>query len=720
MASPTGQVGAIHEAKGTIWKNLNYIQVLEKRGVPWKDLNYVTAPIRIIDSITPTPSETSTIWKELNYVKADGKSNELEAQKAQETVESAEAAAEETTEEIPWYLQETYVETKSDLIPERAPLPPLPVDSPDILEPILKQLDVELGLANLRILDLRSLDPAPALGPDIIMVFATARSDKHLHSSGDKICRWLRSMHKIHPFADGIIGRNEMKVINRRRRRRGKVAASQVGEENEQMQTEWVCVNVGVGGIILQLFTAARREELQLEALWERKIDTSNKRMEKAANAVAQGKKLTMEDLYGNEDEEFDELDGFERRREPEVEPPKTLNPNRLPSTYSDFVHLLPQSLQDDIGKGLYTHISRSFASYFPGQQAPPKNVEQAILLFAHVQHLQTLDPTTASAAIGDSAFDTTTTPYLRSFFGEMPTIPQHLHYHAWLALLIQGNILAHGKYPTSSFLSLATQMKASGIDVPYTFYINSLQAISTSPEFEQHNTPSDTTFLRTREVSRKMKSMMKILEDMSRNSGYDITTPEIYTILAKGLVHNDVPIYHTLALNICNVPQAAEALTSLLSPAGIKDKRPQHKLDRRFFLLEELVDERLGVTPTLPTHFQTQMVALAMAGYWVAFWNRWNDMMYLGFARRAEAYKLALGLLALAGDQNEATIGLRKLREDMRKEVPKVPWSQPLARGLLAVMKVAGGEEGLEGVGSELHELRKKCWTLVGEGKRL
>lgn len=204
----------------------------------------------------------------------------------------------------PWYLQHQ-AENKADSQPvaEGQETPDIPLNSPDILEPIVSHVLTTLGLTNLTLLDLRPLtDPPPALGANLFMLLATARSEKHLHASADKLCRWLRTEHKLSPYADGLLGRNEMKIAIRRQVRKSKMmsAVGSGGGDNGELAASiragWVCVNVGQvdGGvspdtpdaesdqnivgfgtrltkstIVVQMLTEEKRVEVGLEELWE-------------------------------------------------------------------------------------------------------------------------------------------------------------------------------------------------------------------------------------------------------------------------------------------------------------------------------------------------------------------------------------------------------------------------------------------------------------------
>ena len=157
---------------------------------------------------------------------------------------------------------------------------------------------------DLSLLDLRSLDPPPALGGNLLMILGTARSEKHLHVSADKLCRWLRTEYKLRPYPDGLLGRNELKLKLRRKAKRSrllsavgaKATSPAEGDVDDGIRTGWVCVNVGriEGGelpdavekvqraegvvgfgarvvgcsVVVQMLTEEKRVELDLEKLW--------------------------------------------------------------------------------------------------------------------------------------------------------------------------------------------------------------------------------------------------------------------------------------------------------------------------------------------------------------------------------------------------------------------------------------------------------------------
>lgn len=95
----------------------------------------------------------------------------LEAEILAEEKEELELQEEGATEtHVPWYLQEQPQEAaEPSPMAHRQRLPDLPEYPPELLQPLLQHVSVELGLDDLTLLDLRQLDPPPALGSNLLI-----------------------------------------------------------------------------------------------------------------------------------------------------------------------------------------------------------------------------------------------------------------------------------------------------------------------------------------------------------------------------------------------------------------------------------------------------------------------------------------------------------------------------------------------------------------------
>ncbi|CAI7647598.1 unnamed protein product [Penicillium palitans] len=224
-------------------------------------------------------------------------SNQLDIHLSEPEEPSApsEANTPASSQHVPWYLQEEAPVIKERPLTE-AHLPQIPDDSPEMLSTLLEYTYKDLGLDGLKLFDLRGLEIPAALGANVIMIIGTARSVKHLNVSADRLCRWLRSQYKLSPYADGLLGRNELKIKLRRKAKRARAASAagaMVDEKDDGITTGWICVNagmvdkgatttqlsdVGIEGfgnldlgtsVVVQIFTEEKRADVDLDGLWE-------------------------------------------------------------------------------------------------------------------------------------------------------------------------------------------------------------------------------------------------------------------------------------------------------------------------------------------------------------------------------------------------------------------------------------------------------------------
>lgn len=233
---------------------------------------------------------------------------------------------------VPWYLKQQ----SGPRAPVQAvEIPDLPVNPPPILSELLEYIAVTAGLDDLSLLDLRNLDPPPALGPKLIMIIATARSERHLHVAADRFARWLRREHGLKANAAGLLGRNELKIKLRRKAKRMRMLANiggamPDGNIDDGIRTGWICctlskveahpddmhmpgddvqefvgfreVKPGVN-IVVQMFTEEKRAETDLETLWGGVLRT-RKREERTADELLKEVEADLEDLEEEDDAE--------------------------------------------------------------------------------------------------------------------------------------------------------------------------------------------------------------------------------------------------------------------------------------------------------------------------------------------------------------------------------------------------------------------------------
>ncbi|UNI16798.1 ATPase synthesis protein 25 mitochondrial [Purpureocillium takamizusanense] len=213
-----------------------------------------------------------------------------------EEIQESTSNEENEEGEKPWFLEEEPPRHAPSL--HKPTLPQAPEGAPALVDPMISYIYEDMGLDDISLLDLRELDPPAALGANLIMLFATARSERHLHVSAGRFVRWLKRTYKVNARADGLIGPGELKTKLRRLKKKAKLMGTNTmivpGGDNG-ISTGWVCVNFSAAGqdtdeassfdesgrfsgfgssltgttVVVQCLTESRRSELDLETLWQ-------------------------------------------------------------------------------------------------------------------------------------------------------------------------------------------------------------------------------------------------------------------------------------------------------------------------------------------------------------------------------------------------------------------------------------------------------------------
>ncbi|KAJ5083540.1 ATPase synthesis protein 25 [Penicillium angulare] len=272
-------------------------------GVPLPRYRYPTRPnlsARSFSVIAPLRSDRSPIPNpaDITFSPVAETATAIEAEAEAETEINEEPAS-----HVPWYLQEESP-TKEFRPVTGDHIPALPDNSPEMLQTLLEYTYKDIGLDGLKLFDLRGLDTPAALGANVIMIVGTARSVKHLNISADRLCRWARKSYKLSPHADGLLGRNELKIKLRRKAKRARAAShagTMVDEKDDGITTGWICVNLGTvdkgsekaslsdagfegfgqldtgTSVVVQIFTEEKRADVDLDGLWQATLDRAER-----------------------------------------------------------------------------------------------------------------------------------------------------------------------------------------------------------------------------------------------------------------------------------------------------------------------------------------------------------------------------------------------------------------------------------------------------------
>ena len=637
-------------------------------------------------------------------------------------------ASSTTQDPVPWYLQIPTLQPVTSPLSERQKLPELPENPPVLLQPLLEHISIDIGLDDLTLLDLRNLDPPPALGANLLMVIGTARSEKHLHVSADRFCRWLRTNYKLKPYADGLLGRNELKLKLRRKARRakllGSVGSSETGNPDDGIRTGWVCVNVGViaevegaseedmvadgfvgfGGLpegvklVVQMLTEEKREELDLESLWggflrrqrrkaEREAEKSLLEKEEEVGSTCRSGKIPIADLS-----------------------PLTANSPTIPTR-----HLLSQrrcfhtSTRHD-GGNVLERGARTAENQETVLEPSVKNMESSehdsderhrnlfdktihsLGLRGLVEYLETLNDGDIITALGKGAQDFSSTSdfgstsFLTAFNHQIPLFPETHHWQCRFDLINLALRVNHPGYSAIDVLNLLRQMQMSATTIPASILESVFSTLANHAS--ELAAKSDNSQLSPEAV---LDLLIELMEEMSLRS-HEILNEAICVNLLK-------------------------VLTKIFLDTGFQDdsRIRKHAIVRFVRVLDK---KRVHFT-RVESHLQI-LTCLSSSEHWVEYWRHWRGMARRMQRRSAELYAMMFRQIARTRHRSHCINALRDWVPEMDIEQPKVLLSPNLARAIIECVRVA--EPSIDRLvrntnsdKGEWTKLYRRCWERAG-----
>ncbi|KAI5812929.1 hypothetical protein BZA77DRAFT_322643 [Pyronema omphalodes] len=617
---------------------------------------------------------------------------------------------------LPWFLRVETPKAPKHPLAAKQELPKLPENPPAQLEDIINQMADGNGITELKLYDLRTLDPPPALGTNVIMLIGTARSIRHAHATADKMCRYMRQNFRWKPYADGLLGRNELKLINRRKQRRGKVASSQVGEVDEAGNSGWVCVHSGKEGIVIQIMTQEKRDELNIDGLWgdvtgrwERHMIAEAARKEErlrqatlaaelegdeagdavmeegaAADAAQPAFEISAEEAAAEEIEAKEEAEGKDelvqqttnesQRSQYTVSGPQTQTRSfstflRRLSAVAETVPPAPDTIANsETPASPKTALDFVSSPHFP-TFTQTGDLTPFLATLPTEQHLSThfaALPFLPISAVGTGLNDTTSTPFLRTFYACTPNSADTLRLH------LRFNILSPERYPIQQIISDHPTLP------PAHLYLLA-HHIAVCPE----------------------------LRPAASEANPEATAAEIR---------------HSLLLSILPeppqaIPEYRYALFLSLLPVPPAQLTPGFSLDSRIIDLYSPIQRATNfIRPdyTIRDHHRDYILALGYSRSWTQLQKFWKRLPAHDVSRDRGLYEVLYKVILEAGGQREAIWVLRIAGiGEMAREVPRVDiWGAvDMAKGILGVVKMAEG--GMEQVEDE-EEVSQREWSEV------
>lgn len=587
---------------------------------------------------------------------------------AQAEANKAEASTETSNEggaDVPWYLQ-VDAPTHPTLVHEPPPLPDIPEGSPKLMEPLVKFVSDELGMDNLDLLDLRAIDPPPALGPEVLMLFGTARSERHLHVSADRLVRWLRNR-GISAKADGLLGRNELKTKLRRKARKAKLLGTTglPSGADDGITTGWICVNLGTIGwsdmemefkdengmtsgfgvpqsgttIVVQLMTETRREELALEKLWSGILRRSLERQDKIDGKLPDATFTTAPDTVSRST--------FLRPTPIRSSGRNRKRPDRLYFSTSAQQHAKAVDVsQTDLATAMagweYSNASPSTIDNLLAQDTDSK----VQLLFQMQDYLYSLPKDQALSAVS-LCEDGSPSTFMRLFNRAIENLPSAQAWEARLWLEKAARALQHPDHGLARLGDLIQEMKLSGAaDLSREKFVDFLRMIFAIPETTDAGV-------------RQQASLSMDVIDMLFSRGEKVIEFDVVVAVIESLLRTGV-----------RTPEARRLLTQF----------------------EDLLGEAQMDCPT-----EDEIIRLLdVYGHyraWEKFWNVWRIFPRYCERRTERMYTKVYERIAAVDHQAMATDALRWCVEEMWHEQPPVRVTPAMLKALEACIRIADPE---------------------------
>ncbi|KAK2873688.1 ATPase synthesis protein 25 mitochondrial [Arthroderma sp. PD_2] len=620
----------------------------------------------------------------------------------------SEAKEEESSEasHIPWYLQDESQKPTAHPLKQQE-LPPLPDNPPPILEKLLHYVSVDAGLDDISLLDLRSIDPPPALGANLIMIIATARSIKHLNVTGDRMCRWLRSKYQLRPTADGLLGRNELKIKLRRRARKAK-AASEAGatlnSRDDGITTGWICVSVGdiengplksddpqkqnfigFGGpgdkvrIVVQMLVEEKRAELQLESLWGKLL---NPEIEEEA-------KKTRDDIWGESSP-----GGTSAETSSGMHSGSHVSPfnQRFPQKRHMHTQASPENLEP-LSQGLSDDNSQPV-----GSKQPPTIVSSSAVppsVSSLLEQLSQLPEEEARGQLGIGPEDRFYTMFLRQFYEAVSKSDTETGLIGKLQLIRAAVRLRQPAYCKRDVYEAFKTLAASGCDISEEL---AMDTVRTLLSFEKSDPRPE-----ERVPDHDIDLALKVLDIMSLR-GVNIFNGEVFFLL------HQASSLQSHVRSVKDISDDGNAPKNMDNAAEIPVEEVERVAATHLRLSKIMASENVefdykDYPALLEMYFQH--------GNYTKFWRLWQQISLMQNPRSKELYLLMFRLHAKLGHQRQAVECLSSWVPMMAREQPPVRMDEELTKAIMACMLVADpaiDQKSDDGTVSQFTRLWKHC----------
>lgn len=609
---------------------------------------------------------------------------------------------------VPWYLQVNAPQRASQPLSERQQIPDLPESPPPILQPLLQQVSVDLGLDSLTLLDLRKLDPPPALGANLLMLVGTARSEKHLHVSADRLCRWLRSTYKLRPDADGLLGRNELKLKLKRKSKRNKLLGKSTADSDDDgIRTGWVCVDVGIVDgaensavsvaepegfvgfgrrtdgvrIVVQMLTEEKREEMDLERLWRGILKRGVTSEMEALEEFQSSESSSATTEHGLIDGSIRKLGGgpsiltqsrgFHTSARHFVEKVRADEPQEDSGPEISAATPEKPDLKDiqqfvalSIGLGKYGEAVDYLLQHHDDIPSLQNEGWRRFLLEELRMYLESTSNDQALLDLGQKSSDRDSTAFLKCFYQSLSPYLTKVEGEMLIWLQCYARELGHSGYGFNGLVELFAELQITGVEISTESYLRLIRGVLRPIHIEgKYDGPP----------RHMVEGAVKILQAMY-DQGHNILTEDIFVALQEAtaplLLPNSEPTsIYTSSNDTFELPSM-----------------PMSAIQRRIHVLMKSID-----MPTFRAESRLRLLDLySRHNHWVEFWDIWRLALRQGKPQTAPLYAFMFSRVAETQHQKACISVLRTWLPDIEREVPAVRVEGEVAQAVKACLLVA------------------------------
>jgi hypothetical protein len=541
------------------------------------------------------------------------------------------------------------------------------------------------------------------------MLIGTARSEKHLHVSADRLCRWLRSTYKLRTDADGLLGRNELKLKLRRKSRRAKLLGSAADDNGDDgVRTGWVCVDVGVveGSesvtdatpepedfvgfgrrtdgvrIVVQMLTEEKREEIELEKLWggilkrgsQPEVDDSGEdHSAKLLSSSAPSRATKRMDSSFSSEPSYSR--GFHTSARCLSAQPETQSftetssfSNQLPTFTREPEDIALKDVQQSVTlstiSGNFDQAKADLLQYSTDIPALQNEGWRPFLLEGLRLYLENIPRDRAIVALGTGLSDRQSSPFLACFYQVLSAFPSKAEGEAIIRLYCYAMDLGHSGYTFNGLIELLTELQLSGVEISSEVYLLALRSALRPVQLSEHYSATPRRFA---------EGAMKIVQAM-HDQGHKVLTEDTFLALQEAT-----------ALERREHVGPAEVYTSTSETFDLPSY-PMSALRRRIHVIMKSVD-----LPFFRDQTRLRLLYLySREHHWLAFWDVWRMAPRRGRPQSPHMYAFMFRRVAETRNQKACMTVLRTWIPHMDFEDPEVLLEGDVAESVKAVLKVA------------------------------